>query len=209
MFGVLYVILIVKKYGSQRSIINGLIAFVTIMIINMGFWVRNIEIYGNLTDPRTVSSFSSAINNPSMIASNILRNAGLEVWTPWPRLNAFLYETIYKIHIKMGVTLDDPSSTFAGIFQIRLPSWNEDLISNPLSAVICLVTGVVIFVWFRQGSRATCIYALTIVAGFVLDSAIFKWQIFAGRLILPFFMIFAPVLVMLLANCVHLFYLRF
>jgi hypothetical protein len=193
MFGVLYLILIVKKFGVQKSIINGLIALVVILIINMGFWVRNFEIYGNLTDPGTVSSFSSAIKNPAMVASNILRNAGLEVWTPWPRLNAFLYEIIYKIHIKMGVALDDPASTFAGVFQIRTPSWSEDLISNPLSAVICLVTGMTILVWIRRGSQATCLYALTLVAGFVLYSAIFKWQIFAGRLLLPFFMVYAPV----------------
>lgn len=190
--GLLHLILLLRQ-GWRGNLMRGFGALVLILAINAGFWARSLQVYGSLADTGTVSSFANNLNQPAVIVSNLLRNAGLQAWTPWPEVNEFVFHNIYKAHVKLGLALDDPASTYGGTFQVRVPSWNEDLISNPLAAALSLVCMLLVFLWIRRDGWAPVTYAVVIALGFVVYSGLFKWQIFAGRLMLPFFLVFAPI----------------
>jgi hypothetical protein len=115
----------------------------------------------------------------------------------------------------LGLSLDDPRTSLEA-FSLRFALGSEDFAANPLHMVLVLILWLVVLVrgvlWLRwrfsKNSQAAAastgtagwlaVYSLALLAGFVLFSALYKWQPWGVRLILPFFILAAPALGVLL-----------
>jgi hypothetical protein len=179
----------VKFTGFVQLAMLAIIVFVS---INVGYLARNLRTYGVLFDPDNTASFRNEKMDIGGLTSNILRNASLQLHTPWPEINYQLTRIIIGIHFKLGLDVNDPRTTAQGEFNIGNLTTNEDVTFNPLHAILIIIVLITSLVLFKRTGRKLVIYQALVVLGFVTFCFVFKWQIFGSRLLLPFFLLYAP-----------------
>ncbi len=185
---------LLRHQGLRRFVGQGLAALALVMLLNAGPLLRNLEIYGTPLDPNQVAVHSNQLRDPRGLVSNLLRNLALNAGTPSTHVNRAIYLAIVQVHEWMGLDPNDPRTTSAGEFKVRVPNPNngEDQVSNPLHAWLYLMVVGALLLRRKVVGRPLMGYGVAVAATFVLLSWIFKWQIFGNRYQLPFFVLFAP-----------------
>jgi hypothetical protein len=165
--------------------------------INAGSLARNAHRFGSPLGPARDGPYEYA--NASLgIRSTLsvaIRNAGLHLGTPWESVNGFTADAIRSAHAALGLAVDDPSTTWwATRFQVSSPRRHEDMVSNGLH--LALVAGALLVLAIRADLRTPdrVAYAGALVAGFLLFCAVLRWQPWHGRLHLPLFALWAPLI---------------
>ena len=200
-FGLWVAILLFKRRGLVGGLRWGAVAVLVVALINSGYITRNFITFGSFSNPLDFQLHNNQLRTPQGIISNVVKNAGLHLGLPYvPRLNDWWNLTILKIHVKLGVEIQDPRTTGDGTFKVTSPSTQEDLASAPYHAYLIAATFVIMpFFLKRKVNRVSIeslvmLYAILVASTFVLFSAIFKWHVFTVRYHLPFFVLFAPAL---------------
>jgi hypothetical protein len=182
------------RRGPLRQIfLWALIAVLLVTVINMGHLTRNQILYTNPIGPAArIEKHSLEAINARVFLSNLLRNAGLHAGTPWPKVNKWIFTQVLKVHVKLGLGLEDPATTSTGYFSIIPPNTGEDIAGNPLHAYLILIVSFLTLLVPRARNGPTLVYGLLVTSTFLLYCLMFKWQVFGSRLHLPFFVLFAP-----------------
>jgi hypothetical protein len=107
-------------------------------------------------------------------------------------VNDWLFLSIYKVHAKMGLDIQDPRTTQVGWFTVGKPNTAETTAGNPLHAVLILIVFGLILIVPRINRSSGTVYAVIVATAFLIYCLLFKWQVFGSRLHLPFFVLFAP-----------------
>jgi len=180
-----------------------------LLVLNGGLWMKNYRAYGNPLGPAT-GHLGSTVFTPSAIFSTGLRNAAMQMAFDTGPANKVLYLATQKIHEAVGMDISDPRTTL-GIYRIR-HSVHEDFAGNNWHFIFSALATIYAFVSFSQqlfqqgteGKRAgplpdregfdklPLFYAITVFLSYLLFAALFKWQDTASRLLLPWFIIAAP-----------------
>jgi hypothetical protein len=142
--------------------------------------------------------------SPTLLISNMSRNLALHFSTGSSKVNHLIERAIDVEHHLLGVDVDDPRITsdnpsdptiVAGVFTIRPYRIDEDHTGNPLHVLLFIFTcgwaGVAAL--RRRQDRLGLVYAMAVVAGYVVFYASTKWQSYNTRLDLPLFILAAPV----------------
>jgi hypothetical protein len=176
-----------------------------VLLVNAGYLGRNYALYGNpLSGEDRISLHANGLPNGKGLASNLLRNAALHTGSPWPAINTWIYDTVLKAHIKLGVDIQDPRTTLIGPYRPMTGlATGEDLVGNLVHSLLILLTAGLTLLWGRRLGALPVGYMLAAAGTFVLYSLVFKWQIFASRLHFPFFVLFAPLVGYTLARLFH------
>ncbi len=206
-FAILDVVLIFKRLGMRGGLQWGAAAILTVGLINAGYLSRNIRTFGALSNPTDFRIQSNELITPQGIISNVIKNAALHAGLPdipgtkfIRRYDSWLARMIKNVHVRLGVDMYDPRTTGDGVLRVASPSTQEDLASNPLHAYLILLSFLLVFpLWKKVGGLAV-LYAVFIALAFILYCAIFKWHIFTVRYHVPFFVLFAPVIGVLLGS---------
>ncbi len=192
-FGILVGGLLLRRLPMRQTLLWAVMAITVVGALNAGHLTRNYRSYGNpISPPDRIELHANQLRDARGFLSNLLRNAALHAGTPSPHVNKAIALTVLTIHDLMGLDPNDPRTTTVGVFRVRPPSTHEDLVGNTLHAI--LILGLLsLMLWQRRSlPRKIMIYAPTVVAGFLVYSFAFKWQIFGSRYHLPFFILFAP-----------------
>jgi hypothetical protein len=202
-FGVLVGVLLWRRWGFRQMLLWGGIAAVLVFGLNAGHLMRNAALYGNpLGDSTRLSIHTNKLITPQGIASNLIRNAALHTGTPWGRANRLIYNSVLKIHEWLGLSVEDPRTTAIGPYPWMSVRTEENIAGNLLHAIlIAWSMGVAVLARKRLGQVLG--YGLLVSAGFVLFSAVFKWQVFGSRYHVPFFILFAPMVAVTLSVVLH------
>jgi hypothetical protein len=192
-FAIFVIVISLRRISIGRSVLMGLVAISLVVVVNVGHLTRNTMVYGHPIGPSSkIALHANEIYEPRVFLSNLLRNAALHAGTPWPELNDWLFLNIYKVHVKLGLDVQDPHTTTVGWFAIGKPNTGEATAGNPLHAVLVLIIFCLILIAPRLRGNSVMIYAVIVVSTFLIYCLLFKWQIFGSRLHLPFFVLFAP-----------------
>jgi hypothetical protein len=192
-FAVLVAVIYLRRISFSRNFLYGLTGITIVLTLNGGHFARNYSTYGHpIGPPNRLEEHAIKTFKPSILLSNLLRNASLHAGSPWPEINEWVYVSVVKVHIKMGIHINDPDTTVTGSYGVNKPTTQEDLVGNPLHALIISIVMVVILIARRVRRSIAFVYALTVASTFLLFSLLFKWQIFGSRYHLPFFVLFAP-----------------
>jgi hypothetical protein len=168
--------------------------------LSIGHYWRNETTFGRPLGPRAeVDRYSNETRSPAAVTSNVIRNIGLHLPTPLSTVNRVSLRTIQRLHRLIGFDIDDPRTSYMwgqppDQFDIGKPRYHEDLAGNFLHAALMgLAFGVMLV---SPGDRAGIrrAYALALVAGFLLFSALLRWQPWGSRLQMPFFVLGAPLI---------------
>ncbi len=189
--------------ASRRT--RGLLQIILIVaiafVINLGYYTRNYTLYGNPFGPADAQlQLSNNTFTISSLASNVLRNIGLHIGTPYQRVNTFLENRIYQLHKILGIDPNDPRTTFEGTkFHIDRPSLSEDIAGNPLHLILIILATLILILQQRR-RRDNLYYFVCLAAAFLLFCLYLKWQLWGSRLQLPLFILFSPLIGSLLSQ---------
>ena len=178
--------------GLRWTVIRMLPLLALVVAINLPFALRNTQIYGTpLGSHALLEEHANRILTPGVLLSNAVRNLSLNFGTPSATINHFTVAVIAKLHKLVGLNVEDPRTTYNHNFSITDQVMMEDRTGNPVHLFfILLAAGIAIF--NKKIGRPVRIYALAAIVTFLLFSIGNTYQIFGNRLLIPFFLLCAP-----------------
>ncbi len=190
-----FAIAFLQKNGVKKSILWVLAALVIFGLINAGFMLRNLQTFGAPLETYQSGRHISEWVSPRSLLSNLIRNASFHLQLPWSDLREALELFFLKVHVKLGLDINDPRTTNEGYFAILPVNTNENFSGNTLHALLLIPLSGIYFYQVRR-KRPLIRYLSPLVfpiLGFILYSALVKWQIFGARYFLPAFFMAAPI----------------
>jgi len=184
----------------NKSLAWGAIAVTVVVLVNLGPITRNYVTYGDpISDPAQTADQGNALFTPAAIISTLVRNAALQAGTPWPKVNLQIERLVLAVHVKLGLDWNDARTTSIGSYGLISIQYNE-ITGNPLQAALILVGFLLVILFWKRLGTLALIYDLAIASTFLLFSVLFKWQIFGARYVLPFLVLFAPLIGLLFSR---------
>ncbi len=186
--------LLIAALKKPNHLMPLLIVPLIILLINFGPYKRNFELYGN---PIGVNDFQDEgyINENfdiKVLSSNIVRNISFNLMVPSSKINNVTRDFIYKIHDYLEISVTDTKTTFGGEYWTFF-SLYESYASNALHFLIIIFI-IIILILNRNFKPTIKIYIINLFFSFLLFSIILKWNPHANRLLLTFFILFAPII---------------
>ena len=149
---------------------------------------------GTTGDWNGVYRFSNDALSPTTTASNVLRNISLHIATPDDVLNQRLQGWVEAALAAIGADPNDPASTWYGtVFQLPRVSKHESVQGNGMH--LMLLVGAFGYVFWPRVSHANSnrrtwkLYAMGLLAAFLVFCTLLRWQPFHTRLHLPLFVL--------------------
>lgn len=184
-----------------------LVIIVVALSLNVGHYERNKDLYGSVLGPgfEWVSGeqrFANKVFTIPSLMSNMLRNLGLHLGTPFGRINAAMERGVRLLHKPLGLDVSDSRTTWSGLeFHIPIMSNHEDRAGNPIHLALILLSLPLVII-FRGSERLGTLlkYLAAITTAFLLFSLYLKWSPWHSRLHLPFFVLWSPVIAIVLCK---------
>jgi hypothetical protein len=181
-----------RTFRAGQALVIGALGAAAIVILNAGHASRNVLAFGSPFGP-AARAFTNEIVSWRVVLSNTLRNASLHAGTSWDWLNEQLYVALAKVHVKLGLAMDDPRTSWHNFFAVRPPGPEEKSVGNTWHAVAAMVAAGLALLRRRAWNIVLLEYLAMVSASFVLFSAVFKFDMLASRYHMPFFVLLAPV----------------
>jgi hypothetical protein len=192
-FAVWMAVLLLTRHGWRTGVKWVAVAVMVVGTINAGYLARNLVTYGHIANPADLAYHSNQMRNLPGWVSILSRNAGMHAGLPQAHdWNENIFKLVLRIHILLGLGLEDPETTLVGYFQVRPPSTQEDFATNPYHAYLIIGLSSLIIPLRKRLPGRLLLYAACVMLGFIFFSFIYKWQIFGARFHLLFFVLFAP-----------------
>lgn len=175
-----------------------------ILIINFGHYMRTYKTFDNPISSDNLGVKSEIINLQS-ISSNIIRNISLNMTVPSAKINQITRNFVEKSHLLLKIDPDDKRTTIRK-FYIYF-SLKETLASNTLHFLILILCIVYFMLKKKLYQKTISYYFISLLAGFILFSALLKWQPYGNRLLLPIFVLSSPLVGLILSKFKNKFFL--
>ena len=162
------------------------------LAINAPHYARNLDAFGTFLGQNAAGEpYINERFSMSILSSNVMRNLGLHLGTPQPRLNVALQRAVSVLHRWIGVPVDNPPATWPGFhFEILPPNRMEDFAGNGPHLLLTIASGVLL-VWRQFADRLRIRYLACLILAFLLFNLLLRWQPFHSRLQLPLFVLAA------------------
>jgi hypothetical protein len=200
-FVIWFTVLLIKQY-KIRALQYGLLIAFMILLLNIGHYSRNLNLFGS---PISVGSgqenLINQVHSLPAAASNIIRNLSLHLGTPSVTFNDNIYQVIRRLHDILNIDINDIRTTSWGKFKIHKLNTYDGTAGNPIHLILIVVSTMVCFLWKTWKLHYRLLgYIFSLIAGFTLFSILLKWQPFHSRLQLPLFVLFSPLVGLILAK---------
>ncbi len=179
----------------RRMLRAGAVAAACVFLLNVPQFWRNLRLSGSplgFDSAQGDGVFRWRNEHPGWraTASNILRNLSEQFGARSPRWNQGVYDAVVRIHGWLGLAIDDPETTWPGVrFEPPRNANHEANAHNRWHLLILMACATAVGF---AGRREWSWYCLALAAGFVLFCFYLKWQPFLARLVLPLFVLGAP-----------------
>jgi hypothetical protein len=126
--------------------------------------------------------------------SNMLRNVSEQLGARSTTWNDGVYDFVVQAHQRLGIDVNDPRTTWR--WSSFAPPRNANHEANAPNrwhlAIILVIACVLILRALRRRERELPLYVLALFCAFVAFCAYLKWQPYLGRLLVPLFVLAAP-----------------
>jgi 4-amino-4-deoxy-L-arabinose transferase-like glycosyltransferase len=196
-FCVWYVIETFKEIKNFKIFIQKLfIPLIIFLLINMGFFFRYFEIFFSPIGLNTGTT--NDVLNLKIIASNLIRNISLNLTLPSVEFNTFIRNLVNVFHDLIGISLTDLRNTYSIGYGENPPyfiyfSLSENTASNTIHFIIIIIINFTCIIFFKN-KRIILSYLFCLLVSFVIFSILLKWQPWGNRLLLPYFVLYAPII---------------
>jgi hypothetical protein len=163
--------------GAARvTLRGGALAAAVAVILNMGFWTRNLVSFGAPLGPREwIAGHTHILVDPRAWLPEASKHIGLNFTSVLPAANDAVGRAVGAVHSLFGVGMQG-----FGAF----PWWNwnhEDLAPNPLHMAMLLLTVLILILRREPNERLSRRFALTLCASFLMLPLIFSFNIYVVR----------------------------
>ena len=193
-------IFLARADRSRRRLAAGaLIAVAVGLALNLPQYVRNYGLSGSIMgfDSAQADGFFRWRNETfgwRQTVSNILRNLSEQLGARSATWNQGVYNFVIQAHERLGIDVNDPGTTWR--WSSFAPPRNANHEANTPNrwhlAIILVISCALILRALRRRERERPLYALALLCAFVAFCAYLKWQPFLARLLLPLFVLGAP-----------------
>jgi hypothetical protein len=164
---------------------------VVAMALNAGYFWRNLTLYGwPLGDRAFGDKHVNQTFTPGALVSNLIRNGAVHF--NLPGVDALVERGVERVHRLLGISAVDPRTSWPQESFELGPALHEDHAGNPLHLALVLVCLGVVAVAPRSRSEGVGVYAVLLVAGYLLFCFFLKWQPYGSRHQLPLFVLASP-----------------
>ena len=166
------------------------LAVAAALIMNAGIYSRNFSVYGTVLGRTSGPPLENAIITPASVASNAVRNLVIHGRSPLLRLNSAEERVVKKLHDALGIDVSDGRTSYYGTsFTMQKRPRSEGYVGNPAHLLV-LAAALVLLLRRKRSERASLgLYAVSLLAAFVLFCAYLRWQPWNTRLHLPLFVL--------------------
>jgi hypothetical protein len=175
-----------RKFKFRPVIIQSMLIAFMVLVLNVGFWTRNIITFGGPLGPSGWFSGKVAENfSPGVFISSLTGNVLMNFATPIDSFNA----SITSWYINTFSRLDPNAGSFELIW-----AWNhEDLAGSPLHALLVPVTLALVLIFRKRLVESALKWYVCVTLGsFLVLAFVLKSVTFGVRYQLPFWIAFAP-----------------
>lgn len=177
---------LIRDTGFRQAFRVGISTAVVVLILNMGFWVRNMNSFGGPLGPsNAIDQHTELSLAPGKMISTLLRHIALNFATPWEGVNESIVSSINSFQELVGADHED--------FEL-IWGWNqEDFAGNPIHFTT-LAMAVLVFPAIRRRVDANKLqkYLWIWLATFLLFGVLVQASQFSVRLQLPLLVLGAP-----------------
>ena len=183
---------------SSKAIRGLALAALVALGLNLPHFVRNYRLFHSIVGPASETNGYAYTNGrfgAGPLLSNVLRNLALDAGTPFGSFNRAVEAGVVRVLAAAGENPNDPRTTWDYTeFHVLPFSLHEANAGNPLHAVlILLVCGILLWRVKAMEYRPALWLAIGLIAAFLLFCAVFRWQPWHTRLLLPLFALWAAV----------------
>ncbi len=180
-----YLITRVRVTPIKKVITNVLIIGAVVVVINAGYWSRNILTFGTPLGSREFLSNHTA-NKYSL--DRVLGTVSLGIMQNFATPDEGLNELITSNMKTIFGSLDQNAHQFSLIW-----AWNhEDFAGNPVHILIILAVSSSIFIYHKKFKKSAIHYLLVVLGIFIFLSSVVFYGVFGIRFQMPIVMAFSP-----------------
>lgn len=183
-FGIKYL----QNLGVVRSLQVLLVIVFFIGITLIPFIIRNYRTFSNPVGPTSGTSLNLPMANTPINAantlSNIIRNVANHLGLPIPSYNRMIDKGAENLHNTFNISFVNRNNTYLNDHFFTTFGYDEDSAANLLIVLLFVYATGTIFLK-KILRRQVGVYATSVIIGFVLFSALLRWQSTSVRLLLP------------------------
>jgi hypothetical protein len=213
--GLFLFIHLLRKIRVRSIPVTAGIVLLAIMV-NSGLYVRNLVTFASPIGP--TDGYYNQLITPGVVGSNILRNLTIQIPLDdtgtdlLSRVSMDLRGGLRLLHEFTGVNPVDSRTSYTtdiDPFSMK-PLITEELAPNPWHLLLIIVTVLIGFLYFpfvhglrslfaEDETRSRILGLLVVLClAFILFCTYLKWQPWQSRLLLPLFVLWCPIIVILL-----------
>jgi len=154
-------------------------------------FLRNIHTFGSPAGPNLHHTNQS--HGPKDLLNVAIRNTAGQFTCDSEIWNKGLENTTRAVLAKLGCDPDDPATTFESQpFHLPYFAGLEDLVPAPAQTTLILLLPLAfLFPTFRRNSGVLLLFGI-VLTSLVVFCAVFRWQPWQGRLLIPAYLLAAP-----------------
>ena len=190
-----------RKWGV-RSVKIALAISVIAASINLGHYLRNLEVFGSPLAPASTVSRNTNVSHDrtflaSQFISNFIRNTAVEMSTPFYYGNRIVEVAVEKLEIMLRMEGDHRN------FRLSPRQNHEDYAGNPIHLLLIALCGAALLGAAKRGGASSIqYYVLSLFTGYLVLCFYLKWNIWITRLHLPLFVLWAAAIATTLSGTV-------
>lgn len=167
----------------------GITALGALLIINGPHWYRNFRQFNHpFGDREFIAEHQNSRNGLQIAASNSLKNAAMHLGTPFPQINQNIENALRQLHSVIGISVDDPSSSYSSEFKIPKMSNHEDEAGNAIVSGLALISFLLALGRKMPKRRQVLGFFILILMSWILFAGLIRWQPWISRLHTPVFL---------------------
>ncbi len=171
------------------------------IILFLPFIIRNVQTFDSPLGAKNKNELSSNLQNDdfsfTQITSNTIKHVAILSIVPINKINKISSKIVSKIHAILGWKINPEKDVkFGNSFSNRFVL-HEDTVTNFIPFLLFLFSAFLL-IYYRN--KTAILYFLFLTIGLVLFSAFLRWQVWNGRLFLPWFLLLIPYLVLVYKN---------
>ena len=194
----------VKKFKLNFWKYLGIVGAI-VLLINFGHYLRNYQLYGSPlgTDGH---DYTNDVFGLSYLFSNLIRNIALLLASPIEFLNQLIENIVIFAHQILSLDVNDSRTTFSGhqFYLTAKNAFSENYTGNFIHTLLIIASTIFCLFYKKLEARKyVIIYLICTISTFLLFCLLIKWQPWHSRLHLPFFVIFSPLIGLMLSTLKH------
>lgn len=187
---ILYIIYhVLKQKNLSLLLFTATSSIIIAAIVLAPFLYRNYLSFGSLTGNEYFgASMSNAKISLAYTISNSLKNIADFISVPMNAFNHLMLSFIDKIHLLIGITVNDKGANWNEMNFIVNNHLNEDSAGSLLHFIIFIVSFFLLFRW--KDKKWVVLYIAGLLLTFFIYSSIFRYSPWNNRLFLPLTLLF-------------------